>query len=80
MVKRLRALKGKHFPEMSPKWWTDLQNALNLNGLHETLSKEAVDEYDHSVKEGLGILQILCMRKCPTAANDYWSPVLKKVN
>jgi len=32
------------------------------------------------VKEGLGILQLLVMQKCPTAANKCYSPVLKKIN
>ena len=41
---------------MGQKWWKQLQDALNVNGDHEFMSKEAVDDYDHKVREGLGIL------------------------
>jgi len=61
---------------MNQEWWNKLQYALNTNGEFEALSKEAVDDYDHQVREGLGILQLLVMIKCPTAANGFWSPVL----
>jgi len=79
-IKTIRTWKADELPNMAKEWWNNLQKALNANGELEVLSKEAIDDYDHLVKEGLGILQLLVMQKCPTAANGFWSPVLKKVN
>ena len=60
-IKRIKAWRAEDFPTMGLKWWNELQRALDANGKSEALSKEAVDDYDHRVKEGLGILQILVL-------------------
>jgi len=61
------------------KWWTQLHEALNADESLDALNKDAVDDYDHRMREGLGILQILVMQKCPSVVDGMWSPVLKKV-
>lgn len=51
-----------------------------MNGEHDFMSKEAVDDYDHRVREGLGILQVMVMQQCPNVSNSFWSSVLRKQN
>ena len=57
----IRLMKKEKLPKKDHNWWKRLQSALNVNGENEFMSKEAVDDYDHRVKEGLGVLQILVM-------------------
>jgi len=61
MVKKIRTWNCATFPTMTQKWWTQLHEALNANETLEVLAKEAVDDYDYRMKEGLAILQILIM-------------------
>ena len=77
-IKKIKSWRSEDFPTMGSKWWNDLQRALDANGRSEALSKEAVDEYDHKVKEGLGILQILVLQQSPASANGQWLPVLRR--
>ena len=79
-LKKIRSWKEEDFPSAGSKRWKELQHALDVNGQSDALSKDAIDEYDHRVKEGLGILQILVMQQSPAATNGQWSPVLKRSN
>jgi len=61
MIKKIRTWNCENFQNRTPKWWTLLHEALNANETLEVLTKEAVDDYDHNMREGLVILQILVM-------------------
>jgi len=61
MVNKIRTWKAQNFPYLPKKWWSQLHEALNADESLEALNKEAVDDYDHRMREGLGILQILVM-------------------
>ena len=61
MVNKLRTWKAHNFPFLPEKWWNQLHEALNADESLDALKKEAVDDYDHRMREGLGILQILVM-------------------
>jgi len=80
MVNKIRTWKAQNFPFLPEKWWIQLHEALNAEDSLEALSKDAVDDYDHRMREGLGILQILVMQKCPLVVDGMWSQVLKKVS
>ena len=68
-IKKIRSLKAEDLSRMGNYWWNELQQALDANGQSDALSKDAVDDYDHRVKEGLGILQILVLQENPVSAN-----------
>ena len=64
---------------MTPKWWKSLHEALNAPKTLEALSKKAVGKYDRDSRTGLGILQVLVMKKAPEAIGGDWSPLLAKI-
>ena len=64
---------------MSNRWWKQLHQAINANETLEALSKAPVDPDDQDMREGLAILQVLVMKKAPTAVDSGWSPLLRKV-
>lgn len=78
-VKKLRLQNPCMFPHMPPKWWSQLNQALNAPETLEALSKEAVDQDDRDMREALAILQLLVMSKAPAALAGAWSPVLQKI-
>ena len=64
---------------MTTKQWTQLHEALNAPESLVVLSKEAVDQDDRNMREGLAILQLLVMVKVPAALKGTWSPLLGKI-
>ena len=64
---------------MAPKWWKGLHEALNARETLEALSKKAMSKYDRDSRTGLGILQVLVMKKAPEAIDGEWSPLLAKI-
>ena len=64
---------------MTPKWWKSLHDALNAPKTLEALSKKAMGKYDTDSRTGLGILQVLVMKKAPEAIDGEWSPLLARI-
>ena len=80
MIKAIRTWTHENFPKQTQKWWTTLHKTLNKEESLEALSKESVDSYDENMKEGLGILQLLIMKRCPAALEGQWSAILKRIS
>ena len=67
------------FPKKDKSWWKSLEEALNAPQTLDVLDKEAVDKDDTDSRIGLGILQLIVMKKAPDELDGDWSPLLAKL-
>ena len=78
-VKKLLLQNPCNFPYVTPKWWKALHKALNARETLEALSKAPVSKYDRDSRTGLGILQVLVMKKIPGEIGGDRPPLLAKI-
>ena len=78
-IMKLRRQNPVNFPYMTRQWYDKLNQALNATETLEVLSRAPVDPYDQEMREGLGILQMIVMKKAPGLLKGTWSPLLQKI-